>query len=163
MMKLVGSLLILTGGGLLRRARLRADRRRRRALTDLASALNAMCEEVRMARTPMPELLRRQAEGCGVDVGAFLRSAAAASAGEEGLAGGWARGVPDLPLDEPERELLLGLDLRGDEEQVCGALSRVGLWLSRRAEEKERNRLEVTKRTTALCFSGAVLLVILLI
>lgn len=163
MMKLMGSLLILTGGGLLRQTRLRADRRRKQALTDLAAALSAMSGEIRMARTPMPELLRRQAEACGADVGAFLRSAAAASAGEEGLAGGWARGVPDLPLDEPERELLLGLDLRGDEEQVCKALSLVSLRLGRRAEEQERKRPEETKRTTALCFSGAALLVILLI
>lgn len=163
MMKLLGSLLILTGGVLLRQTRLGLDRRRRRVLSDLASSLTAMSGEIRMARTPMPELLRRQAEACGPDVGAFLQAAAAASAGEEGLAGGWVRGVPDLPLDEPERELLLGLDLRGDEEQVCGALSRAGLWLSRRAEERERNRPEETKRTTALCFSGAALLVILLI
>lgn len=163
MLKLLGSLLILTGGGLLWRTQMLAARRRRRVLTDLTGVLDAMSEEIRMARTPLPALLRRQAETCGPDVGAFLRSVAASAAGGGALPDAWDRGLTALPLEETERALLTGLALHGDEEQVCKALSLVSLRLGRRAEEQERKRPEETKRTTALCFSGAALLVILLI
>ena len=66
MVKLVGSLLVLAGGGLLWYTRMRAWRTRRNALQDLAAVLRAMGEEIRMTRTPMPRLLRKLSGACGI-------------------------------------------------------------------------------------------------
>lgn len=163
MVKLMGSLFILAGGGLLWRLQMQNDRRHRSALLDLVASLRSMGEEIRMARTPMPRLLQRLAERRGEDVQAFLRSVAAAAENGEGLTASWKKGIMELPLGGLEREILLSVELQGDEEKVCKGLSLAALQLAQCAEELERRRPEEAKRTSALCFSCAALLVILLI
>ena len=54
MLKLLGSLCVLSGGGLVWRSCLAERRRQRETLCDLLTALRRMAEEIRMARTPMP-------------------------------------------------------------------------------------------------------------
>ena len=163
MVKLVGSLLVLAGGGLLWYTRMRAWRTRRNALQDLAAVLRAMGEEIRMTRTPMPRLLRKLAGACGGEVQAFLRSTAAAAETGERLSEVWRNNAAELPLSPREREILTGLELQGDEECVCRAVSLAALQMARCAEALEQKRPEETKRTSAVCFSCAALLVILLI
>ena len=160
----MGSICVL-GGGLLCWLTALAERRRTRtALGDLLSALRRMREEIRMARTPLPLLLEALEADCrGPETAAlFQRSAAAARQGE-GLETAWRDGVQLLPLALKEREALEALTLRGDEESVCKGISLVITALARNIEELERQRPERDRRAAALCFSGAALLVILLI
>ena len=164
MIKLLGSACVLGGGLMFWLMALAEQRRTRMVMEDLLAALRRMREEIRMARTPLPLLLEALAADCrGPETAAlFQRSAAAARQGE-GLETAWRDGVQLLPLAFKEREALEGLTLRGDEESVCKGISLVITALARNIEELERQRPERDRRTAALCFSGAALLVILLI
>ena len=70
-----------------------------------------------------------------------------------------------LRLPPESREVLadLGADLHGDEEAVCRAILLAVQRLEQHREDLENSRQAEEKRVTALCFSGAALLVILLI
>ena len=164
MIKLLGSACVLGGGLMFWLMALAEQRRTRIVMGDLLAALRRMREEIRMARTPLPLLLEALAADCrGPETASlFQRSAEAARQGE-GLEAAWRVGVRLLPLAPREREALEGLTLRGDEESVCKGISLVITALAKSAEELERQRPERDRRTAALCFSGAALLVILLI
>ncbi|MDD3346326.1 stage III sporulation protein AB [Oscillibacter sp.] len=164
MVKVLGSLLILAGGVLVRRARLAERRQKSDTLSDLLTALRRMSEEIRMARTPLPPLLSSLGASCKSAGGLFCGAAAALASGE-GLSTAWGRGVDGLPLSPRDRSVLsaLGDDLHGDEESVCKAISLVIYELTKSREDLEKDRQAEEKRTTALCFSAAALLVILLI
>nr|WP_325296933.1 hypothetical protein [uncultured Dysosmobacter sp.] len=165
MVKLLGSLCVLAGGALARWAQVSERRRQRDTLSDLLTALRRMAEEIRMARTALPDLLERLAQDCGGDAAAFFRTAAAAARRGEDLSQAWAAAAAALPLPDGDRTSLqaLGADLRGDEEKVCKAISLVNYELAKRAEEREARRPQEDRRAAALCFSAAALLVILLI
>ena len=164
MLKLLGSACVLGGGLLCWLMALSESRRTREDLSDLLAALRRMREEIRMARPPLPLLLETLGSDCrGPETAAlFQRSVEAARQGE-GLEAAWRDGVRLLPLAPREREVLEGLTLRGDEESVCKGISLVITALEKGADELERQRPERDRRTAALCFSGAALLVILLI
>ena len=153
MLKLLGSALILGAGAWLRWNTLAQQRRQRQTLRALLGALRRMAEEIRMARTALPLLLERLAGQCGPDAAVLFSGAAAAL-----LSG-------ELPLPLQSREVLadLGADLHGDEEAVCKAISLAVQRLEQHREDLENSRQAEEKRVTALCFSGAALLVILLI
>ena len=140
-----------------------AWQRRRNALFDLVGALRSMGEEIRMARTPMPILLRKLTANCGEVIQHLFRVAAVSAEKGEGLTEAWRKGIMELPLEDREREILLGVEFQGDEEKVCHGISLAAFQLAQSAEELERKRPEEAKRTSALCFSWAALLVILLI
>ena len=163
MIKLMGSLLVFAGGGLVWWIHQGERRRRRRVLADLASLLRQMQEEIRMMRTPMPELFRKLETQCGQDVSAVL--AAMSDAAERGseVNAVWSNAVCALPVGERARDVLCRLDFCGDEEKQCKELSFAAYELAKYAEVLENSWKEDGKRTTALCFSGAALLVILLI
>lgn len=165
MVKLLGSLCILSGGFLARWVQAAERRRRREALSDLLTALRRMAEEIRMARTPLPDLLERLSRDCGPDAAAFFRASADAVRQGMELSKAWAAAAEDLPLADGDKEELqdLGKDLRGDEETVCKAVSLVIYSLAKSAEEQDWRRPQEDRRATALCFSAAALLVILLI
>lgn len=163
MRKLVGSLLILTGGGLVYFRQTRERRRRRQVLSDLLTALRRMGEAVRMTRTPLPRLLEALAEDCGPDAAGLLRAAATAAARGEDVEAVWRAGAAALPLGERDRTLLGTLALRGDEESICKGINLVTYGLAEDLEAMEHRRGEEDKRQAALCFSGAALLVILLL
>lgn len=165
MVKLLGSLCILFGGFLARWAQAAERRRKRDTLSDLLTALRRMAEEIRMARTPLPDLLERLSRDCGPDAAAFFRTVADAARQGVELSGAWAAAVEPLPLADGDKAGLqdLGKDLRGDEENICKAVSLVIYDLAKSAEEQDRRRPQEDRRATALCFSAAALLVILLI
>ena len=164
MKKLLGAVCVLLGGAWAWRAQLSAARRRRDTLAGITAGLGQMAEEIRMARTPLPLLLEALGSDCrGPETAALFRRSADAARQGEGLEAAWRGGVGLLPLAPREREVLEGLTLRGDEESVCKGISLVITELARGVEELERQRPERDRRTAALCFSGAALLVILLI
>ena len=160
---LVGSLCILCGGLLAWQCQHTARQRRRDTLADLLTALERMGEEIRMARTPLPRLLEQLARACRPDAAALFREAARAARQGDALAETWRRQAAALPLDPEDREALGALRLWGDEESVRKELALVRSRLARSLEELEARRPEEEKRSAALCFSAAALLVIVLI
>ncbi len=165
MLKLLGSLLIASGGALAWYLQLSERKRRRDTLSDLQTAFRRMGEEVRMARTPLPALLERLATDCGPEAAAFFTAVSRAAGEGEALPPVWRREAEALPLEEEDKSavLELGDDLQGDEEKVCKAISRVTYTLAKGAEKAERERPEKEKRAAALWFSASALLVILLL
>lgn len=163
MVKLLGSVCILAGGGLAWWGQRTERRRRRDTLRDLLSALRRMQEEIRMARTPLPLLLETLAADCREEAAELFRNTAKAARLGVEMTEVWQKGVEKLPMTSGDREILLGLRLYGDEESVCNGISLATYELKKSAEELERRRSEEEKRATALWFSGAALLVILLI
>jgi len=165
MLKLLGSLLIASGGALAWYLQLSERKRRRETLAGLQTAFRRMGEEVRMARTPLPALLKRLAADCGPEAAAFFTAVSRAAGEGEALPKAWRLAAEALPLDGESRSavLELGNDLQGDEEKVCKAISHVTYTLAKEAEKAERERPEREKRAAALWFSASALLVILLL
>ena len=164
MLKLLGSLCVVSGGVLAWYTQ-RAERRwERDTLSDFQRAFRRMGEEIRMARTPLPALLKALAEDCGEPAAVFFQAASRAAEGED-LPWVWREHVKALPLCEKDKSAVSALvqDLQGDEENICKAISHVSYTLANSAGEAERKRPEEEKRAAALWFSAAALLVILLI
>ena len=161
MTKLLGSALVLTGGLLVWLLAMAERRRQRDTLWDLITALHRMGEEVRMARTPLPQLLCRMAEECGTAAAAFFRC------GGESLGRGerWTPQLEVLPVSPRAARLLrdFARDLKGDEENICKVISLVMLELQKEWENLERGRQAAEKQLAAVCFSASSMLVILLI
>lgn len=165
MLKLIGSLCILGGGFLLRRISLAQRRRQRDTLSELACALRRMSEEIRSTRKPLPLLLKQLTDHCETEAAALFAAAAEAAAAKGSVERVWREAAETLPLSRETGHTLaeLGADLRGDAEQICNAISLVMLHLSVDAEEWDKNFRTDGQRISALCLSGAALLVILLI
>lgn len=163
MVKLLGSLFVLCGGGMAWVFQRRERRRRRDTLFDLVTALRRMGEEIRMTRMPLPRLLGVLAADCGPDAAALLHTAAAAAARGEGLTEAWCAGIEALPLHLRDQAALRSLEFQGDEENFCKGISLATYRLAESVEAMERAWPEEEKRTAALCFSAAALLVILLV
>ena len=165
MLKLLGSLCVAAGGALAWALQRRDRRRKRDTLSDLRRAFRRMGEEIRMARTPLPALLKTLAEGCGPEAAAFFAAAAQAAAGGEGLVPAWRRQAEALCLDPGDQSSIaaLGEELKGDEERACKAISHVINTLDASARAAAEKRPEEEKRAAALWFSASALLVILLI
>ena len=106
MIKLMGSLLILAGGVLIRQTRLAEYRRRLRTLTDLASSLRRMSDEIRTLRRPLPELMRYLSGACGPEAGTFFKEAAAQAERGEDLSEVWRHLARALPLSQRDRAVL---------------------------------------------------------
>jgi stage III sporulation protein AB len=116
-----------------------------------------------MARTPLPRLLEETARDCrGQAADLFFDAARAARQGEE-VWTVWKAGAQALPICPQERDAVAALRLQGDEESVCNGISLAISRLEGYAEELARQERGEAQRSTALCFSGAALLVILLI
>ncbi len=165
MVKLLGSLCIFSGGALAWWVQMAERRRKRDTLSDLLAALRRMAEEIRMARTPLPPLLDTLSRTCGPEAASFFRKTAEAARQGEDLPAAWREGAERLPLSEMDKAALAGLgkDIHGDEESACKAISIVAYELAKSAETAEQSRRSEEKQATALCFSAAALLVILLI
>ena len=84
-----------------------------------------MGEGVRLARTPLPELLRELSADCGEEAVGFFRAVSQAAGGGEDLPRVWRERAETLTLEPWDRSAIsdLGGDLQGDEEKVCKAIS----------------------------------------
>lgn len=165
MLKLLGSLCVTAGGALAWYIQRLERRRERDTLSDFQRAFCRMEEEVRMARTPLPVLLKALAGDCKEPAAAFFEAASRAAAGGEDLLRVWQEQTKTLPLRKRDKSVVSTLvqSLQGDEEHICKAISHVTYELAKSAEEAERKRPEEEKRSAALWFSASALLVILLI
>ena len=165
MMKLMGAACILGGGAWARWLQLSAGRQRRMALSGMTAALQQMAEEVRMARTPMPALLTCLGRSRTGAEGAFFRSVSEHLKAGLPLPEAWGQALGALPLPESALAVLaeLGRGLQGDEEKVCKAILLTTGTLEKQLDNLEKQRPEAERRATALWFSGAAMLVILLI
>lgn len=165
MLKLLGSLLVASGGTLAWYLQRLERKRTRDLISDFQTAFRRMGEEVRMARTPLPALLAGLAAGCGEPATSFFAAVSQAAGEGEALPQVWREQADALPMSEGDKSAISALvqDLQGDEENVCKAISHVIYTLAKSTEEAEQKRPEEEKRAAALWFSASALLVILLI
>ena len=165
MTKLLGSLCVFAAGGLVWWSRRQERQKKRRLLSDLIAALGRMETEIRLTRIPLPRLLKRLAEGCGEETRAFFQDASRGLEAGETLAAAWNRAVEKLGLPDGDKQVLLTLQetMQGDEMSACKGISLASEKLRNRLKELDNQRPEEEKRATALCFSAAALVVILLI
>ena len=161
MRKVIGSSLVLAAGFFLWYLRMAERRRQRDTLREMTASLRRMGEEIRLARTPLPDLLERLAKGCRTDAAAFFREGAAML--RQGQP--WRPGVEQLPLSGDVKHSLRKLagDLHGDEHKVCKAIYLAIAEMEKEWEEREKRRPGEEKQLTAVCFSASAMLVILLI
>lgn len=155
----LGSLLLLGGALWLRLGLVQAQRRQLRLLEELAASLEQMASAIRFRRETLLRLLaaQRQRPLAGPYYGAVL------AALEEGISlpAAWRQGF--AALSGEGGRILRRLEPEGDEQRILGELT----WaagelteLRRRLEQESRQR---EKLWFAGLFSGAGLLLILLI
>ena len=164
-MKLMGSLCVLFAGGSVWWLQHQEQRRRRQVLAELAAALDYMETSIRLNRTPLLPLFRQAARGrCHEVSQLFERSVAALAAGRSPEIV-WCQAVSCLPVSETDKRALSELvnALQGDEASACKGILLARKELQNSLSQLEKQRPEEEKRTAALCFSAAALLVILLI
>ena len=164
-MKWMGVLCIAGAAVWGRWQQLSAARRRRETQAGMTAALRQMAEEIRVIRTPMPQLLSCLGRSCGGETGRFFRSVAEELLRGRALGEAWRRALEDLELSAEALSVLResAAGLQGDEEGVCRALTLAIGRLERLEEAEARQRTEVERRGNALWFSASALLVILLI
>ncbi|MBQ2739024.1 MAG: hypothetical protein IJF36_02225 [Oscillibacter sp.] len=164
-MRIVGSILILSGAFWGWWVQRREERVRRRVRLEILSALERMAEEIRLARTPMPRLLETVASDCSEGGRSFFSAVSSAIARGERPEGAWRSFAERLPLEEGERRALqeVGQAFGGDEERLCRGLNLAAAALRRQAEAAEKCRMDEEKRRAALWGCAGAMTVILLI
>ena len=163
MLRGIGAILIIGAGLLLRGTIVSKARREERTMCVLRDALLAIEREIALTLTPLPVLFTRG--GCGEIADTFFASVS------EGLrAGGtlrscWAASARTLTLPQAvkDRVAQFGAMLGGDEEAVRRALRAMADELSDAMEVREREQAQRERVTTALCVSGSVFLLLILI
>ena len=163
MLRGVGAVLILGAGLLLRGTIVSKARREERTLQEMRDALLGLEREIALTLTPLPVLFASGGYGEAAD--AFFASVS------EGLrAGGtlrscWAESASELALSlsEKDRVAQFGASLGGDEKAVRRALRAMADELSEVMETRQRGRAQRERVTTALCVSGSVFLLLILI
>lgn len=157
-MKLLGSLLILSGGFgwwyICRRER----QLQQQTLEELLAAIYRLREEIRMARLPIPQLLE------GME-GAFFASVLEHLGRSEDLSAGWVQVADRLPLPPGSRSVWrrLGGQLTGDEDAILRALDHAEREMEGERQRMRQERREADRSTAVICFSAAAFLVILLL
>ncbi|BAK99573.1 putative stage III sporulation protein AB [Oscillibacter valericigenes Sjm18-20] len=164
-MKALGSLLILAGFSAAWAGELRRWRRETETLFQLTAALEALSGGIRLTRTPLPRLFRELGRARQGVVAAWLTELAEALERGELLRPAWNTACRHLPVEDDVREVIaeLGYKLSGDEMEICKGIDLVTSWLRKKSEERLRKKRDWTRQATAVCFSGAALLIILLL
>lgn len=141
-------------------ARQRQLRQRRELVSSLQQALGHMASAIRCQRQPMTplltELARRQI--CGGYFAAILREVESRIP----LQTAWKQAFAELP-DGETAEILLAVELTGDETHLQAGLEYAQLRLRQLGEQREQEDRRDRRLTGAALFSAAGLLVILLI
>ncbi len=165
MLKLLGSLCVLTAGGWALAQRRRDLRQELDTLRRLSAALEAMADNIRLERPPIPRLLDRAGSGREDPAACFFQTAAAALRRGEPLPAAWRDAAAVLPLPPRNRQTVadLGRVVSGDEVQACKGLQLASDSLRKRYEVLEQSRPQRERQGTALCFSAAALVIILLL
>lgn len=165
-MKVLGSLLLLLGFGAIWLGELRRRQRETETLDELIAALEEVSAGIRLNRTPLPRLLRQvgRSRRSG-DVKAWLTGTAESLERGESLRPAWESGCRRLPIEDDAREIVAGLGykLSGDEMEICKGILLSTDWLRKRTEERRKEKRDCFRQTTAVCFSAAALLLILLL
>ena len=163
MLHLTGASLLLAASALLRRAILSRARQQRRTLRALSECFLSLAQSVHATLAPFPSLLETMPrEGAA---GTFFSSVRALLSCGETLPGAWRTAAEALPLSERERSAVesLASALGGEEESVCTALHRASAELLSAERALHAREREDGRVVSALCFSGALLLGILLL
>ena len=103
--------------------------------------------------------------GIGGEVSQLFEGSAAALAAGRSPEIVWCQAVSCLPVSETDKRALSELvnALQGDEASACKGILLARKELQNSLSQLEKQRPDEEKRTAALCFSAAALLVILLI
>ena len=163
MLHLTGAALLLAASALLRRAILSRARQQSRTLRALSECFLSLAQAVRVTLAPFPSLLETMPrEGAA---GMFFSSVRALLSRGETLSDAWRTAAEALPLSERERSAVESLvsALGGEEESVCTALHRASAELLSAERALHAREREDGHVVSALCFSGALLLGILLL
>ena len=153
--KALGALLVLISAGSVWASEIFCQRREVDVLRRLAALLARMEAEIRGRRTPLPRLLRelsREEILRGLQAGEALPGLLGGCADRWGLSP-WCR----TAMEE------LGCALGGDEGESGEALAFARHRILEELEEKRQSQGERERRSTALCFSGAALVILLLL
>lgn len=165
MLKVVGSVLVLSGFAALWLGQLRTWRREIAVLEDVIGVLERMESRIRLERAPLPRLLGDLSMGRGNVVTIWMKELSSALQQGQPLHRAWADAAEKLPLEDEALRMVreLGYKLSGDEEEISGGISTACNQLKKILEEKRRIRRDRERQAAAVCFSGAALLIILLI
>lgn len=162
-MKTAGTLSVLLGGLALRAALVRAGRDELRLLRALAASLTLLTRQISATLAPLPRLLRqgdwpREAESFFLMI---LDGLADGSSIEQS----WRAAAQAMPLRENERALLAAPSevLRGDEEPLLRALRAAAEAMEAAAREKAARRGEQERLITAVCVSGTLMLLLVIV
>ena len=163
-MKALGAALVLTSAAGVFLPEMLRRRREEDTLRCLAAVLGRMEAEIRGRRTPLPRLLEtlsREEPSLGPGLGSVLAGLRAGAPLPELLrrcGEGWGLSLwCRTALEE------LGGALGGDAGESTGALTFARQRVLEELAEKRQGREEREKRVAALCFSGAALIIILLL
>lgn len=164
-MKALGSLLILAGFGAAWAGELSRWRCETETLVQLIAVLEALSDRIRLTRMPLPRLLRELSRGRSNPVGPWLAGVAEALERGELLRSAWDAACRRLPVEDGVKRTVgdLGYKLSGDETEICKGIDLVTNWLRENLKERRREKRNWTRQATAVCFSGAALLIILLL
>ena len=165
MTRLIGAALLLSGTALLYGGIAGGRRRELCALRELIAALEFLERGVRASLTPMPRLLAQR--GLGVQADAFFTRLRGLLRADDGcsFAECWRAAAEPLPLRPQEKEMLaaLGAALGGEEESVLLALQNTARALRTALSAREAAQRQESRLSGTLCFSGGLLLTILLL
>lgn len=164
-MKALGSLLILAGFGAAWAGELGRWRRETETLSQLIAVLEALSDRIRLTRTPLPRLLRELSRGRPNPIGLWLTEVAGALERGEPLRPAWDAACHRLPVEDGVKRTVgdLGYKLSGDEEEICKGIGLATNWIRENLEVRCREKRNWTRQATAVCFSGAAFLIILLL
>lgn len=165
MLKLAGAGLLLLAGVLGAWDAVSRQRKQLRLLRRLITVLSEMEEEIRLTRTPLPRLLKKLAENDRTECGRFLTHTADSLCSGQPPEHAFREGAEMLPLPQELCGSIaeIGESFRGDEEQICKAISLFRHRFEQTEQDWHRQQTNREKRSAALFLSASAMLVILLI
>ena len=157
MLKLLGGALVATAAALLYGRLCATARERITMLQDCQAALEDIAAGIRWLKLPLPELIRRQTArpNCGV----LFRQIEDALASGVSLDKAWQAAFSGT---EPAAHILCRMEFGGDEAHLLRQLDYVAGQIEREATQLKQKEQAVRRVRLGALFSGAGLLVILL-
>lgn len=158
MLKVLGALLILAGSGVICVRKVGGNRKQLTGLRQWIASLELMESEIRWKNTPLPDILHSLTGQ--MLIGPVIQEICRRK--DCPLQEAWTVGTQKV--QPPEASEILGhLKLTGDEERLLSSLHYASEQLKRLLTEKKKSQRDSEKLCLAVSFSGAGLLVILLL